>query len=225
MNPIDGNRWPVIPPGAARAPWRARAAFTLVELLTVLAIIVVLIAIIGPAVNSIVRGPLLTQASDEVVSVFNLAQQTAMARNQSVAVRFYQYADPSVGGEVASNPKTGRYRALQLLFANEDGTVTPFRAVDVFPVGIIADTGTSLSTLLADSQKLDPQGPIPRAGTAYNCREFRFRPDGSTNLSPLSKWFITLHNNINGDGLSTPPPNYVTIQIDPINGVSTVYRP
>lgn len=218
------------PIGAAKSP-ESGSGFTLVEMLTVMAVILILVAVIGPAFTTIARGPLLTQASDEIVGLLNLAQQTAAARNQTVAVRFYQYADASAG-ESTTSADNGRYRAAQLFLVNEDGTVSPLRAVVTFPLGIIADSGATLSTLLTDSfvkKKWTPNDPtqpsIPRAGLKYNCCEFRFRPDGSTNLSPASNWFVTLHNNIDGDARSSPPPNYVTIQIDPINGTSSVYRP
>ena len=219
------------PPNRAAASAEPGGGFTLVEMLAVMAVIVILIAVIAPAFTTMARGPLLTQASDEIVAMFNLAQQSAAARNQTVAVRFYQYADASVGESTAS-PNNGRYRAAQLFLVNDDGTATPLRAVVTFPLGIIADSGATLSTLLTDNAVKkkwpanDPTQPsLPRAGTNYNCCEFRFRPDGSTNLLPTSNWFVTLHNNLDGDARTTTPPNFSTIQIDPTNGTSSVYRP
>ena len=206
-------------------------AFTLVEMLAVLGIIVVLLALLAPAVNTIVRGPLVTQAADTVAGIFNLGRQTAIANNQSVEVRFYQYGDPSVTGQSVANPASGNYRAIQLYLISDNATATPVGAVVNCPQGIIADSGTTISTLLAIGTQAktwtttDPQVSLPRAGTSYNCCVFRFRPDGSTNLPPTTSWFITLHNLIDGDGRTTPPPNYVTIQVDPTNGESIVYRP
>ena len=211
-------------------PREGGRGFTLVELLAVMAIIVILIALIGPAVGTLVRGPLLTQSSDRVVGLLSLAQQAATARNLPVEVRFYQYADGSVSGESAQVSSSGKYRALQLFLVNENGTVTPLDAVEIFPAGIIADSGKTLSTLLdtTTQQKTwttaDPQAPLPRAGKFYNCCKFRIRPDGSTDLIS-GNWFITLHNIIDGDVLAAPPANYVTVQIDPINGATAVYRP
>ena len=209
-------------------------------MLAVLAIIGILIALLAPAISTIVRGPLLTQSSDLIVSVLNLGQQTATSRNQSVEVRFYQYADPAVQGESVNNASSGKYRALQLFLVNADGTVMPFNSVQTLPTGIIADAGTgtaaTLSSLLASTQAKvwntnDPKTSLPRAGTVYNCCVFQFRSDGSTNLPPIPptplppNWFITLHNIIDGDSRTTPPVNFATIQLDPINGASTVYRP
>ena len=59
----------------------------------------------------------------------------------------------------------------------------------------------------------------------YQCRAFTFRATGDANLSSARNWFITLHKAVAGDAMPTPPPNFVTIQIDPLGGAITVHRP
>lgn len=206
-----------------------RCAFTLLELLVVIAVVGVLAAFIAPAVNTMLRSSRLTQAGDHVVAVLGLARQTALTTNHSVEVRFYQYGDPAVPGEKADAPATGSYRAFQIVEFKDGGTELKGR-VEVLPSSIIFDSGATLSTLLGSALAktwTDVPPQIPAAGRNYNCRAFRFLADGSTNLPGTggTLWFITLHNLVEGDGRATPPPNYTTLKIDPVNGSLKVYRP
>ena len=216
--------------GGGTLPSPMATAFTLVEMMAVMAIIVVLVALIAPSMGSLLRGPLITQASDQATGLFNLARQTAITRNASVEVRFYQYGDPSFPGEQANVAASGKYRACQLFAVDDLGKCTALGKVEMLPQAVIADSGAPLSTLLAAGQQKvwtasDPMLSLPRAGLNYNCRSFRFRPDGSTDLDASARWFITLHNVNDGDGLNAPPRNFVTVQIDPISGAATSYRP
>ena len=54
-----------------------------------------------------------------------------------------------------------------------------------------------------------------------------FYPNGSTNVSvPLREAYVTLVG-VNGQAIDTskPPPNFYTIQIDPVTGRAKAYRP
>ena len=208
-----------------------RSAFSLVELLVVMAIIGLLATFLAPAVSPILRGSRLTQAGDQVVAVLSLARQTALTTSHSVEVRFYQYGDPEVPGESASSPTTGKYRAIQAFEYKDDGTATPVGKMAKLPLSIIIDAGATLSTLLKSTQAktwtaADKQPTLPIVGASYNCCAFRFLADGSTNLSTTGTlWFLTLHNLIDGDIMPSPPSNYTTIKIDPMNGSLKTYRP
>jgi hypothetical protein len=56
-----------------------------------------------------------------------------------------------------------------------------------------------------------------------------FTASGATDLlptgGPSGSWFLTLHAETKGDGLSIPPPNFVTIQVDPVSGTLEFFRP
>ncbi len=72
-----------------------RAAFTLVELLVVIAVIALIAGLAVPALEPMMKGSKLTTASDNVK--FNLAawRQQAIAENSPIEVRFLRYINPS----------------------------------------------------------------------------------------------------------------------------------
>jgi uncharacterized protein (TIGR02596 family) len=93
---------------------------------------------------------------------------------------------------------------------------------------------------------LDQKAPeLPRGvKKSYEYVPMRFLPDGSTNLPPLGAagtstgsnpsaggvWFITVHSFADWDklkkaGNTAPPPNYFTLQIDPLTAATKTYRP
>ncbi len=213
---------------------KSKLGFSLVEMLVVLAIIAFLAVAIIPSIFQVMAASL-TQAGFSLSSTITSARQAALAQNQSMEIRLYQYADPTVSGEIAANPTTGKYRAFQVFQIADSGTVTAFTMVQTLPAGIIIDSGAQLSSIIGPGQSkiwtaTDPQISLPVIGVNYNCMAFRMRPDGSTNLasilpSPPGSWCLTLHSNNLGDGLSTPPANFITVQVDPVSGKMTVFHP
>ena len=200
--------------------------FTLVELLAVIFIIILISAFVTPAATNLLKGNKLTQASQMVSDRLGFARQTALTRNRRVEVRFYQYGDTDVPGESATNPTSGKYRAIQLFEIPDTGSPVPLGKSQSLPNGIIMDSGATLSSLLSTvvsgaSLKVS----IPRAGTNYNAVVFRFLADGSTSLAASGSWFLTFHNLNDGDALKTPPPNFFTLQIEPLNGHVKNFRP
>ena len=221
-------------------------AFTLVEMIAVMAIAVILITLLVPATTQILGGSDLTQTNQLLTNQLALARQQALTQNHPVEVRFYQFADPAAGESVTS-PSTWKYRAVQSFVISEAGTATPIGKLSRFPNTIIIDKGATLSTLLGNAQASastsgaitapaltsSPQSQsnsIPPAGVSYNSVAFRFYADGSTNL-PLATsgssnlWFLTLHQLQKGDALMQPPANFASIQIDPSNGNLREFRP
>ena len=205
--------------------------FTLVELLVVIAIITILGALAIPSINAVMGGAQLTSGSQMLSDQISLARQTALSSNHDVEVRFYQFADPNMPGEQANSPSTGKYRAMQAFEMLDSGTAVQLGKIQRIPSSIIIDSGAQLSTLLSSSQQKtwttsDPQVSLPVFGTSYNCRVFRFHPDGSTNLSPpTSQWFLTLHSIGKGDALAQPPANFFTILVYASNGHVQSFRP
>lgn len=209
-------------------------AFTLIELLLVMVVISILMSIAAPAVSSMMRGSKLTQSGQLVSDQFGYARQTALSKGRPVEVRFYRFVDL----DAQENPP-GKYRALQLFEVLEDGTYVPLTRVFTFAgSSIIMDSGSTLSTLIGNASGTSTpptrstgsalKYEIPRVGLNYEAAAFRFQPDGSTNLtrqSASTQWCVTLHDVSKGDNLTTPPPNFVTLQIKSLNGKVKIWRP
>src|SRR5580658_2395810 len=94
----------------------SRRAFSLMELIVVIAIIVVIAGFTVPQAGQILKGSTLTQGSTILTDQIRLAREFALAKNCKVEVRFYQYADPETPGETTGpgGAGTGQYRGIQL---------------------------------------------------------------------------------------------------------------
>ncbi len=68
-------------------------AFSLVELLVVTAVIVVLMAVAVPALNSVLAGSGVSRAGQMISDAFVLARQEAVSKNRDVYVRFFKFTD------------------------------------------------------------------------------------------------------------------------------------
>jgi uncharacterized protein (TIGR02596 family) len=207
--------------------------FTLVELLVVVGIIVLLAGFLAPAASSLLRGNQMAQAGQMLTDQMTFARQTALSTNRPVEVRFYRYGDPQTPGEAAASPGEGKYRGFQLFELQPDGTTKALGKLQRLPTSTIIDSSVELSSILNQSERpeVTPTGneSIPGVGTAYRYSFFRFQTDGSTDLlepaSPGTPWFLTVHELGKGDGLSAPPANFYTVQINAHNGTIRTFRP
>jgi uncharacterized protein (TIGR02596 family) len=215
-------------PGTAMILQRKTVAFTLVELLVVVSIMVVIAGLVAPAANTMLRSSQITQSADAITAQLSSARQNAMTTNRAMEVRFYKLADPSLIGN------TRAVRAIQVFKIEDNGDAKPEGRSQWLPGSMLIDSEATLSPLLASARKkswppspppVDPKLSLPRAGTDYDAFCFRFRPDGSTDLDPTSKWFVTVHAANDGDDRTTLPANFATIQVDPINSSLKLYRP
>jgi len=212
-------------------------AFSLIELLVVIAIIGIIGTIAVPAAGNLLKGSSLTQAANLLTDQMAAARQHALSRNRVVEVRFYRFADPELPGEVATDPSTGYYRALQFLEIGENGIPNPVGKVIRFPDTVMMNPNATLSSVLGvntaarlvTSAKLDANDPeMPRGVKKnYDYVSFRFLPDGTTNLPTTGLWYITVHliNDLGRASGEKPPPNFFTWMIEPVSGGTKVLRP
>ncbi len=217
-------------------PHRTRA-FSLIELIIVISVIVIIAAFTIPAMNTVLRGSQLSQGAGMVIGQLNIARQQALSRNRQVEVRFYRYADPEIPGEDVTAPATGKFRAMQLFQIMPSGAALPIDKVQTLPGGVmfaysdskgfssLLDKGTAAAP---KQPKSDPTAPRLPRGVDFNYEyvAFRFLQDGSTDRTPTAQWFLTLVGiNEKIETATVPPPNFFTVQVDPVSGVTKTYRP
>ncbi len=231
---------------------RRSRAFTLIELLVVMGIIVLMVALVIPAVSGALKGSALNQAAQTLQSQFNSAQQIALAKGLPIEMRLYACGDPDSATADKADSKTFMVQALQLYSVQpnlDPATVkdikqrfTPITKVEFLPRSIIVDNYITLSSIcdatdkkhfrdvetndVASDAYLHPK--LPRIGSNYQYYHIQFRPDGTTDLDPNKSWFVTLHNTTNGvvgDKLPAPPSNFFTLELDATQGSTRTFRP
>ena len=202
------------PPPCLDDSVRVRSAFSLIELLVVVAIIGLLMTAAVPVLNSVLENGRLTQAATLVVNQFNLARQRASAENKNITVRFIQ--------KDASSP----YDRIQLVTLDSANNATPVSRLTTLPMQTAIASDTALTSLMSlestASSAKDPS--LPELGTSYLYKQCTFRPRGSLDLNIQSNWFATVVLQRNASN-TTAPANFATIQIDPVNGGLQIYRP
>ncbi len=192
-----------------------KRAFTLVELLIVAALIALLTVVALPAITSAAGGSKLTRAGQMVADQFALARQEATGKNREVQVRFVWLDEAPAG-----------YKGVQL-WAPLAKDVTDYRPIDRIawlPEGTMISSEVKWSPLIASPMIPPTTGVFPGRGSLKYCG-FRFRPGGSTDLSfDSSANFVTVVQ-IKDASSTTVPANYMTVQVDPVNGRTRTYRP
>jgi len=212
---------------AASIPFPARRrrvrAFTLAELLTVIAILIFLFAFLTPAIGPLLNSSSINTAGSMVVDEFNLARQVALARNRNVEVRFYRLESESGDDR--------QFRAFRSFLTDGDdpAKAEPLSKVRYLPRAVIFAPQTNFSPLLNGGSPglITGQEALPQATSATPYVGFLFRSSGGTSLSPPDElWYVTLHGETAPKTAATGlPSNYFTIQVDPVTGRVRSYHP
>ena len=192
-----------------------RRAFSLVELLVVVAMVALLSVLVLPSITSVTRGTALTRGGQIVSDQFALARQEAMAKNREVQVRFL-WKDGAPAG----------WRGVQL-WAATPTDVTDYRPISRvawLPEGTLVSGVATMSPLIGRPTIPDTNGEIPGRGLTRYCG-FRFRAGGGSDLGfNTSSNFVTVVRDQDASA-TVAPANYVVVQVDSVNGRVRSYRP
>lgn len=223
---------------------RTSRAFTLVETLVVVSIIVLVLALSAPALTNIIMSSKLTSAGESVLGAISQAQQAAHASNVPVELRFFKVPD-----SFGTNPAYRSYQIFKITQITDNSSVAgvkeSLQAVGNlvrFPENIIIVADNSLSPALTgdglpDSKEGTSTGYSGVASAVYNA--WRFMPDGSCRkvgtstggfatleYQTLTQSFITIATD-SGTAITaeTLPRNFFTIQVDPFTSKARSYKP
>lgn len=188
-----------------------RKAFSLVELLVVVAIMGVLIAVAFPAMTSLMQSNDLTRSGQMLADQVNLARQIASAQNTVVELRLIQLPG-----------RTG-YTGIQLWKADSTGALKPVRNIASLPSPMAISPNPAHSGAISEL----PTGSMP-TGTSASSAPYvalQVRPTGFVTpiLDMDALFFTVMRDTLTAN--SSLPPNYFMLQINPLTGAPLVYRP
>jgi uncharacterized protein (TIGR02596 family) len=219
------------------SPSPLRRAFTLVEILIVLAIIAMLLFFTVPGLKDVLRGSKLVTAADQLASDIGIARQTAIKEGTPVEVRFYKYRNP----DAKNQERFSAYQCFRLrqdLNSPSDYTkdriaVPVFEKVKFIPQGVVLAEVAEWSPILTDEKMHNDRervrGLIPgEKDTEAQYYSFTINPEGETNFdrTGAKQWYISLVTE--KDYYNAPaikPDNFIVLQIDPFTSNVRRYQP
>jgi uncharacterized protein (TIGR02596 family) len=213
-------------------PTHHRSAFSLIELLLVVAVIMLLMTMAQMALSNVSNSTRLSTSAQVVGDAFNLARQIAVAQNQYVQVRLFSLKDTP-----------GKYSVIGIYRSD-----MPYYLADYAPVEtagkmrkegqfkklqdpVVLWSSAQHSTLLSilEGETLRKGTTTKIDGKDYDWVSFYFRPDGAMDVklpSASTDNFATLTMISSGGQQGNQlPQNFVTLTLDPINGRFRVLRP
>lgn len=197
------------------------AGFSLVEMVIVIAIVTMLIAVATPYTLAALQSANLTSAGDTLMQKLAAAQQRALTENRPIGLDFYHYTHDDIKG----------CHAIQMITYNPaTNQATPLEPPVYWSKQSVVLVEGALSPMFSTSQTAASTGqatqnPFQTLGATFH--RVIFYPNGSTSLRvPLRTAYLTLISTKSYQAdLSTAPPNYYTVQIDPVTGRGHSYRP
>ena len=180
-----------------------RTAFSLLELLIVIAIIGGLSTLTITSISGIQRGTAMSSSASQLLDYLATGRQAATTLNQPVRVWFCPGA---------TNDSMLLYRT------DTTNAIAPELKLNE---RVVISSNSSCSSVLTTAVSGTTQ-PDPKRGNS--CYSFRFMPDGSTDLAGSASPTLTLVYRTDAAS-ATLPANFFTLQIDQQTGTVRTFRP
>lgn len=197
------------------APRLRTAGFSLIEILSVIAVAATLAALTLPGINHTLGGMRITTATQIVVDEIQTARASALARNVPVEVWFLRDGGP--------------FQSVRTLALNPDGSSTWISRARSLPEGTVFAAQAEFSSIIGSQSEETP----PESSQGTEGVRVRIHPSGA--LEPASTvtlgandpHYVTIASSAGFDPEtgSELPPNFATIQINPLNARVTTHRP
>lgn len=194
-------------------------AFSLVELLIVVAIVGILMGLAIPAFTSVAQNTSLMRGGDDVASMIVQAAQEARTQNRSVEVRFVKM--PSAEGEPEA------FRAVQIWAENiRSGEMSPQQRLVTLPNGVILSEPLS-PPLDSTNNTMSVRGKNHSyAALVFRANGQVFQRNQSNTIVPIASTNSMLTLVLNRESEATNlPANFFSVYINPNTGASRVFRP
>ncbi len=197
-----------------------RRAFTLLEQLMVMGIIVVLIGLAVPAISGISNSMKVTEAGHVVHETIQLGRATALARNLPVEVCILREQN-------STNETSSTYQLLKTRLLKADGSWEWISGNRRFAQGVIVSE--ELSNIISMQTRVTIPGPTQDSEGIV----LRIYPSGRVELPSRSadlpldaSLFFTVGLERDFErSPAIPPANFATILIDSRNARVITYRP
>ncbi|MGB8352356.1 MAG: Verru_Chthon cassette protein D [Chthoniobacteraceae bacterium] len=207
-----------------------RHAFTLIELIVVVGIMILVMAFVVPSMGPLMRSSNMNKATAMITDELNYARQQALTQNRDVEVRFYQLPSKSNSTDI-------QYRAFRSFSMIGSGTTqAALSPIKYLPEPVVISTasdssGNTLSTLLSGTNvgsglTQNTVGETLTTGAQAPYISFLFRAPGGTSLAISNNWYLTIYlENAPKNATTGFPANYFTAQVDAVTGRVRSYRP
>ena len=236
------------PSRTSAADRRAASAFSLIELLSVMAIIGMLTAAVVPAVNSIKQGGGVSSAAYDISSTLEQARSYAMANNTYV---FVGLAEVSGSTAESGAQQTGSGRVVVAAAGSKDGTrsfgasnsnlvaLSKLRRFDnVHLANTVPNQDNSARPSVGDSNRAGNSAfvaegtfawPLTASTPAYTFSKIiQFDPRGTASVQSsarhLPQWMEIGLVPTRGDTV-VDSANYAALLLDGVTGSVKIYRP
>ncbi len=130
-----------------KSSFRPRSAFSLIEMLMVIAIIGIISSFAIPAATKMIRGTDVNRGAQMVEDQLTAARQMAIARNKQIEIRFLRFADPETPGESVAETGTWKIRGMQLMEVTGSGIPVQLAPLQRLPGSQILNDGQLLLAL------------------------------------------------------------------------------